>query len=183
MLNEQELQATHIMLDLETLGTEHDAMIISIGAVAFRFDAAPVPADRFFYTAVDIFSSTGSISPSTVNWWLKQSDEARAPWTNDEPKLQLSAALQNLYTWMKSFNDYNIRVWGNGANFDNVILRNALLRHHVPLPWKYTNDRCFRTMKNILPKIEATRTGTYHNALDDAIYQVNYLQMAVAKVL
>lgn len=81
MLNEQELQANHVMLDLETLGTEHDAMIISIGAVAFRFDDVPILADRFFYTAVDIERSSGSISPSTVNWWLKQSDEARAPWT------------------------------------------------------------------------------------------------------
>jgi exodeoxyribonuclease VIII len=92
-------------------------------------------------------------------------------------------ALEDFCTWVKTFNDDNLRVWGNGANFDNVILRNALDRYGYSALWKYSNDRCFRTMKNILPKIEATRAGTYHNALDDAIYQVNYLQMAVAKVL
>lgn len=65
-----------------------------------------------------------------------------------------------------------MRVWGNGAAYDNVLLRGAYQRLYMPLPWEWRNDRCFRTLRKALPHVEApTREGTAHHALDDARHQ------------
>jgi len=68
----------HIMIDLETMGTRPDAPIIAIGAVSFDVDTDWVW--RTFYVNIDLQSAVSAgakIDPSTVMWWMKQSDEAR----------------------------------------------------------------------------------------------------------
>ena len=69
----------------------------------------------------------------------------------------------------------NQGVWGNGASFDNVILANAYEALGRRAPWQFWQDRCFRTVKSMYPKLELARLGTYHNALDDAKWQTEYL--------
>lgn len=68
-----------------------------------------------------------------------------------------------------------IRVWGNGAAFDNVILASAYRRVTAGTPWQYWNDRCYRTVKALHPDVPMQRTGDHHNALDDAISQAHQL--------
>jgi inhibitor of KinA sporulation pathway (predicted exonuclease) len=41
--------------------------------------------------------------------------------------------------------------------------------------YKFWNERCYRTVKNQYPDVKLTRTGTYHNALDDARTQAEHL--------
>ena len=70
---------TEVMLDLETMGNGPDAAIVAIGAVAFDIETATI-SPRGFYVRVDLESAIGSggvMDPSTVIWWLQQSDEAR----------------------------------------------------------------------------------------------------------
>jgi len=67
-----------------------------------------------------------------------------------------------------------VRVWGNGSNFDNVILEHTYRLLNIKLAWKNQNDRCFRTLKKIYPEMKIERCGTYHNALDDAITQAKH---------
>jgi exodeoxyribonuclease VIII len=75
----------------------------------------------------------------------------------------------------------DVKIWGNGASFDNVILANAYRRNDLNIPWKYYNDRCYRTMKSLAPHIKMEREGTHHNALSDAISQANHLIRIMAK--
>ena len=58
-------------------------------------------------------------------------------------------------------------MWGNGAAFDNVLLSNAYRKLEMNQPWKFWNDRCYRTVKNIYKDVEFIRSGTHHNAVDD----------------
>ncbi len=85
-------------------------------------------------------------------------------------------AIHQLSEWISHHFDKDVvKIWGNGADFDNVILTSAYKRNDLELPWRYTNNRCYRTLKSLYPEIKLERSGTHHNALDDAISQANHL--------
>lgn len=159
----------HIMLDLETMSTEANAAIIAIIAIgAVKFDPELGVLGQEFYCTVDLASSMnrgGSVSSSTILWWLQQSDEARKKVT--EPGQDLLEALFAFRTFVGNDNPY-VCMWGNGAAFDNVVLATAYKRVGITPPWRFYNDRCYRTLKNLFPAVPMERVGTHHNALDDA---------------
>lgn len=168
----------HIMLDLETMGTGPNAAIVAIGAVEFELTKTGGQLGDSFYQCISLESAMatgGQVDAGSVLWWLKQSDAARSMFT--QPALYAYDALQQFADWMAARGDAkNLRVWGNGASFDNVILASAYRRAGAPLPWNSFNDRCYRTVKSMHPSAPAIqRTGTHHNAMDDAISQANHL--------
>lgn len=163
----------HIMLDLETMGTRPNAPIVSIGAVAF--DSTGESA--LFYRTVSLRSSVESgavIDPNTVEWWLQQSDDARAALVGDitEP---LEPCLRALGQFVATYGDDLVGVWGNGAAFDNVIIHESCRRLGMAPLWEFWKDKCYRTVKGAYPKVPLSRTGDHHNALDDARTQVAHL--------
>lgn len=157
------------MLDLETLGNKPGSVIVAIGAV--KFGGGEILDS--FYERVDAESCEAiglQMDVSTVLWWMKQSDAARNEIT--QPGGKLSEVLMRFSSWLK---DPDVEVWGNGASFDNVLLSDAYDRARLPRPWKYYNDRCYRTVKSLRPDVPLPRTGTHHNALDDAKSQALHL--------
>lgn len=169
----------NISLDLETMGQRPDAAITAIGAVEFSLEKKIL--GREFYVVVDLNSamrSGGTVDASTILWWLRQSDEARREF--EKSGLMLPQALKGFTHFLTGF--YNtsffndkVCVWGNGAAFDNVILRSAYERLDMTPPWSHKNDRCYRTVRAACPKVEFTPSGVKHNALDDAKNQARYL--------
>lgn len=162
----------HIMIDLETLGTAADAVILSIGAV--RFDPFTSAIGDTFYIPISIDSNLNAgrrIQEDTLKWWMAQSPEARAIFK--EKGVELAEALQQLNTFIRD----NDQVWGNGAAFDITLLDTAYQGMQWFTPWKFWNVRCYRTLKALpgMPKLE-DRVGVHHNALDDAISQAKHLQ-------
>lgn len=167
---------SEVMLDLETMSTGSNAAIISIGAVAFNIERNKLGPE--FYLNVDLASSVkygGAIDPSTVMWWMQQSEEARKALLKDG--VDISLALNQFSTWLDHMTDGPkiVNMWGNGAGFDNVVLASAYTRLEKKVPWNFRNDRCYRTIKNLYPNIKAPNTGVEHNALDDAKYQATHL--------
>ena len=164
---------THCMLDLETMGNGNRAAIIAIGAVIF--DESGVK-DEGFYAQVSLDSSVAhglEMDTSTVLWWLGQSDEARAAFKGNEAAWPLGQTLYEFKNWLEGF--HNVQMWGNGAAFDNTILSAAYRKCDMEQPWKFWNDRCYRTMKSLFPDVKCERFGTHHNALDDARTQAWHL--------
>lgn len=162
---------TDIMLDLETMSTKPNAAIIAIGAVAFNESGI---VDKF-YIQVRLSSCKElglDIDPNTIIWWMKQGDEARSKFFDNGSALDLISALD-------SFSEFYLKhggaIWGNGATFDNVILRSAYEAVGQDAPWPFWVDSCYRTLKNMNPFIELKRVGTHHNALDDAETQAIHL--------
>lgn len=165
----------HVMVDIETWGTGSYAAIISIGAVKFAEDKWE---DRRFHVAINPTSSMrAGLRPDadTIQWWMSPDcREALDKWLL-APKVDLAEALQAFSQW---FGPESLPTWGNGATFDNVILRNAFQLIGEPCPWAYKHDRCFRTLKNLFGSVvpEPKREGTTHDALDDAMHQANWLR-------
>lgn len=167
---------TRIMLDLETLGTAPGSAILAIGAV--KFGGGQILAE--FYRRVDLKSNLQydlKMDPSTVLWWLQQPDEARLEIIKEGS--HLAVAIGAFSQWVEVAQHREMEpgpeVWGNGASFDNVLLSVAYDRVGHTRPWKYSNDRCYRTVKNLYPDVPLPRTGTHHNALDDARSQAMHL--------
>lgn len=161
-----------IMLDLETMSTNPNAAIIAIGAVAFNQKDGVV--DRFD-VQVNLDSAMqcgGWVDGSTVMWWLKQSNEARSNFSNNDSAPHINEALNRFAEFYKK---HGGKVYGNGAMFDNAILGNAYKRAGFEIPWKFWNDMCYRTIKNMNKHIELERIGIYHNAVDDAESQALHL--------
>ena len=175
----------NVMLDLETMGKGPSAAIVTIGAVFFDPMAGELGAE--FEAHIDLRDSArfGEIDPDTVLWWLGQSDDARAALKPSGKSQRLDDALWGLYEWMvngSEGNNGNLKVWGNGASFDNVIMRNACRQTRVPPAWSYWNDRDVRTVvdmgRDLLgfdPKKDMPFEGVAHRALDDAKHQVRYV--------
>jgi len=173
---------TDIMLDLETLGTGPNGAIVAIGAVAFNARADDTPrAYQPFYMQVDAQSSIDAglrVDGSTITWWMKQSDAARQQTFGGDYKVPLHVALESFNLFVKAQSG-DISVWGNGATFDNVIIRTAYNALKIAPAWHYRDDKCYRTVVNLLPKNrrpEYVRQGVHHNAADDALTQALYLK-------
>ena len=163
-----------IMCDLETMGNGSNAAIISIGAVSFDI----LGIKEKFYSRVDLASSVragGVIDASTVLWWMEQNKKARLELTKKSPFLYES--LLAFKSWVTSIaKEEEVELWGNGATFDNVILRNSYKLVNLEAPWSFRGDRCYRTIKAMFPNIPlGENVRTVHNALDDAEYQALHL--------
>ncbi|END7991921.1 3'-5' exoribonuclease, partial [Shigella flexneri] len=61
----------HLMIDLETMGKNPDAPIISIGAIFFDPQTGDMGPE--FSKTIDLETAGGVIDRDTIKWWLKQS--------------------------------------------------------------------------------------------------------------
>ncbi len=179
--------STDVMLDLETLSSQPDAAVISIGACTFRTDGTVTPPEdrKLFCSAVDMASAQragGHIDARTVLWWLQQSDAARTAAVGGHNPPDIATALASFRSWLTAlaFEHSGLRVWGNGAGFDNVILRRAYERLGIKAPWAFHQDRCYRTLKSLRPDVALARMGTAHSALDDAVSQADHAERIFA---
>lgn len=189
---DQPIDYVHVMVDLETMGKKHNAPIVAIGAVVF--DPATGSIGESFYKVVCLESSVNwgtVIDPSTVIWWLKQPSEARSAIVNDD-----AIPLQDALLQFREFVSDNVaggskkaQVWGNGASFDNSILRYSYDCIAEDYPWEYWNDRDARTMVELGqaisfdPKTTIPFEGSRHNALADAIHQARYVSAIWQRII
>ena len=166
-----------IMVDLETLGTAPGSVILAIGAV--RFDDTKILDE--FYVNINPESCIAAglhMDVSTVMWWMGQSDEARKALVAGEA-LVLQEALAEFGKWALSIGS-NVSIpvdelWGNGSDFDNVLLAHAFAAAQLPLPWSFRTHRCYRTVRSLVHSVPFEKPAVAHNALEDARAQAKHL--------
>jgi len=180
------MNSNHVMLDLETLDTVPGGVILSIGAVYFDYETQELGEDFHKIISVKESENIGlTISVDTFVWWNKQSVEARKTLIEAEAS---STTPKEVFDEFNLFLDKGkngwkkVKLWGNGSDFDNIMLASAYEKAGVTLGWKYYNHRCHRTLKNLRPDIKIDRVGTHHNALDDAKSQAEHA-MRILKAL
>ena len=163
------------MLDTETMGTGPHAAIVSLGAVFFDERTGELGAE--FYRAIHLATAVrrgATMEPGTVMFWLGQSDAARNA-------IRFSAVdIKDALTDFNAFvtnncNPNELRVWGNSPRFDCEKLHNALVSCELPVPWKFYNERCYRTIRERNQSVEQDTHDDLHNALSDAKHQANHL--------
>lgn len=168
----------NVMLDLETFGTAPGCVVRSIGAVEFELHGA---TGKTFYENIMATSCTDvglTIDKRTAEWWSQQSKEAQEALLVDPQRLEETAK-----RFVKWFHDIGAEVvWSHGAAFDAVIWEAACRAVKGSVPWKFWNVRDTRTVFDLFEFDirDIPRDGTYHNALDDARYQVRCMAAALA---
>ncbi|WP_407903525.1 3'-5' exoribonuclease domain-containing protein [Escherichia coli] len=179
----------HLMIDLETMGTNTNAPIVVIGAVFFDPQTGEIgPVFYIVISLTDAMNTGAAPDGGTIKWWLKQSSEARAAILTDQVKLK--DALSRFREFINEYSDEKfVQVWGNGATFDNAILRTSYERLEIPCPWRYHNDRDVRTIVELGKTIDFDAKtvipfeGVRHNALDDARHQAKYVSAIWQKLI
>lgn len=176
----------HLMIDLETLGKDHDAPVLSIGAVFFNPNTGEMGHE--FHVKIEFESAclNRRIDPSTVKWWLQQSKEAQSKLFEGNAA-PVRTALVHFVEWVKSVtNTNNVKPWGNGATFDITMLESCLKTHCVEIPWKFWNIRDVRTIVDCAEPFVKRNSikfdGVQHDALDDAKHQAKYISIMWQKL-
>ncbi len=179
----------HLMIDLETMGINSNAPIVVIAAVFFDPQTGEIgPIFYVVISLVDAMDKGATPDGDVIEWWLAQSSEARSAILVNQ--IPLDDALLQLREFIdENSGEFFVRVWGNGASFDNVILRRSYERQGLPCPWRYCNDRDVRTIVDLGKAIDFdARTvipfeGVRHNALDDARHQAKQVSAIWQKLI
>lgn len=167
-----------LMIDLETMDSAPTAAVIAVGAAFFDLKTRAIGPT--FSRTIHLASSVkhgGTMDPGTVLWWLRQGDEARKAVAYGGEPIEL--VMGDFIAWCAEHcRPEDLRPWGNGASFDITIIESAIKRLGLMPPWKFWNIRCFRTVKNMYPQVEydpGEKGEGAHNALTDALFQVEHL--------
>lgn len=177
----------HIMIDIETMGNSSDSAIVSIGAV--KFDLISGEIGEKFHQLVQLQSCLDnglSVSGSTIEWWLKQSSEAKnSLFDETQERVTINEALFNLSIFIKGNEDCSPFIWANSPSFDCAILKTAYKKCCLIFPWDFRKELDVRTMVYLKPELKNTNNfkGLAHNALDDCINQINYVCEIYKKLL
>lgn len=165
-----------IMVDLESMGLQPDSAIVGVGLV--EFDLSKGLIGNSFFRAINLGDSVRrgcSIDAGTVAWWLSQTKEAQNAimWNTGS----LSHTLKEIADFMHTCGPAKeIRVWGNDPAFDNAMLAHSYWLCEMEQPWSFWNNRCVRTLRALYKHVEKDEfVGEKHNALDDAMAQVQHL--------
>lgn len=180
----------HIMVDIETLDTVQSAVVLSIGAVAFDPHTKEL-GEKFyveFTTDLKVQQRLGrTISADTVTWWMQQGAAAKQIFADPAPegvrRVSTAQGLAEFASFIARHGGKKVELWGNGADFDNIIIGSLFDTFGLVKPWSYGKNRCYRTMKRMFGEnVPLVRQGVHHNGLDDAITQAVHLQEIFACV-
>ena len=118
------------MFDIETLGVDSNAVILSLACIYFDPDSNPtykeLKESAFFVklNAKDQVERLGrKVDRDTVDWWAKQCDNVKIKSLKPSPNDVLAEdAVNMLRTWADSKNDKKCYVWARG-NLDELLYR------------------------------------------------------------
>tara|TARA_A100001011_G_scaffold160819_1_gene169217 strand:- start:1618 stop:2151 length:534 start_codon:yes stop_codon:yes gene_type:complete len=164
----------HAMIDLETLSTNPDAVILTVGGVKFDPHTNMKPYHEMYFR-VDVDSQTTQgrhVMDDTLDWWAKQPVDIREEALGDKDRV----GLDNM---IKKINKFSVGVdvfWCQGPLFDYAILQNLYTQLGHPVPWQYWQIRDSRTLFNLVPRDKNEKRVGLHNALSDCIFQAKKVQ-------
>lgn len=173
-------------IDMETLSTEHNAALLSIGAVICDFNTGQ-QVDTFYanITPESSIAAGLDVSESTKAWWAKQGQAAQDVLSVDQRPLR--DVLVDFTQWLAGHGvQYAI---GNGPRADNQWLESACKAVGMQSPIKYWGDLDMRTLTFIgthilgLDHWHNTFKGVKHNALHDAINEAEFCNAVFQKLI
>jgi len=165
----------HVMLDLETLSTRSNAVVLSAGAVTFDpVEGIVLGSKRIQFNAQKQIEDGRSVEFGTLRWWVRNDAEVIEAQFAEEEALPWRSASR-----LRSYIGDNAFVWGYGAAFDNAIIADLFRQYNVPL-WSHRNDRCMRTFTNLFdPDGVLKSQRVTHDALEDALQQVDWMMKII----
>ena len=166
---------THAMIDIETLGTEPDCVVLSVGAVKFNPFNSEEPHTRTLWrpSADEQINSGRSVLESTLEWWAKQEEHVREMTFTEEGRIPVKDFAGDLNKWLTGVD----KIWCQGPQFDMVILENLFKQFDHHRNWAFWQVQDCRTIFNMMPTDprKAIQQNA-HSADDDAFWQAVCVQ-------
>jgi hypothetical protein len=173
-----------IMIDIESLDTTPDCVILTIGAVLFdprgqgivdKIEIRPTIEDQ-----TEIYNR--SINEATLEWWGKQNPEAIEEAMGDHGRVSFKDSMEQLYKfcWNQG------KPWSHGAPFDIVVMEHAWRQLGMRIPWPFYTVRDTRTLYEVAGvslKDKKYKSSTTHRAVEDAEHQAIVVQDAYQKLI
>jgi hypothetical protein len=163
-----------INLDIETLSTQPDAVILTVGACKFDpYTQTATTADFYLRINVDEQAQLGRhIDENTVAWWGNQAADVRDEALSDNNRVSLEEFTIQLNRFVVGVSN----IWCQGPVFDIVILENLYRQLGKPVPWSYWQIRDSRTLFGAHGDPRVKGKAGLHNALEDAKSQAGAVQ-------
>ena len=116
---------THATIDLETLSTKPDAVLLTIGAIKFDPFTTDPPYSEFYYRAnVDEQTAMGRhVEEGTLEWWARQPDEIVTEALSDDDRHSVTKILKELNKYLVGVD----KIWCQGPVFDIAIKSPSLI--------------------------------------------------------
>jgi hypothetical protein len=170
-----------LMVDCETLGTDPDCVVLTIGAVIFNPKGDGVTHRFSVKPSVDEQLALGrTVSDDTMAWWANQSKAAQDEAFSDHDRVPFKEAMQQLHKFC-----WNIdQPWSHGAPFDIVLMEHCWRQNQMTAPWKFWNVRDTRTLFDVTGvNLKDGGHVTTHRAVEDAEHQAIIVQKAYKKLM
>jgi hypothetical protein len=163
----------HVMLDLETLSTRPDAVILTMGAIKFDPHSEDLGAGIHHRVDVDEQIALGRhVDDTTVDWWGRQAADVREEALSQGNRISLEKFTVELNRFIVGADC----IWAQGPVFDIVILENLYRQLGKPVPWNYWQIRDSRTIFGVFGDFRNKNKVDAHNALADCAEQARALQ-------
>tara|TARA_Y100000004_G_scaffold196483_1_gene266632 strand:- start:316 stop:858 length:543 start_codon:yes stop_codon:yes gene_type:complete len=166
---------THGMIDLETLGTTQDSVVLTIGAAKFSPFNTNEPTDKLYLKldTSDQVEKGRIIDEGTLKWWGQQDEEVRKDTFSEHDRICVEAALDTLADWFKDCS----KVWCQGPSFDFPMLGHLYRNYDKKQPWNFWLERDSRTVTGLVPEdIKSKINFAAHNAMEDVVAQCKCVQ-------
>lgn len=169
-----------VMIDLETLSIQNNAVIATIGAIKFNRYENNKKIDKMekIYIKVDHNSCIDlgmHIDKNTIDWWNNQDEKAKEEIFSKEDRIPIKNALGKLSIFLRGCEYF----WANSPNFDCIILENAYKLCNLTIPWKYYMLRDCRTIYDLGKTSLSSICTTSHNSLEDCYNQILCLKKCI----
>ena len=159
----------HVMIDIETLATTPDAVVMSVGAVKFDPHTG-TPYNKTLWRP-DIDEQTERdrhVSESTLEWWAKLPQHIQDDAFSEDSRIPVTE-------FMKELNRYCVgadKIWCQGPQFDMLILENLYIQWGHHFGWQFWQVMDCRTLFQLMP-VDPRKAiqQDLHSADADAYYQ------------
>ena len=164
----------HAMIDLETLSTNPNAVILTVGGVKFDpYTHAEPSQGMYFKVDVDSQTTTGrEVMQETIDWWGEQTKEIQDEAMGEKDRIPLEEMVKRINKWAVGVDVF----WCQGPLFDYAILQDIYKQLGHPAPWQYWQIRDSRTLFSLVPKDPNEERQEAHNALADCYFQAKKVQ-------
>ena len=167
----------HATIDIETISTRPNAVVLTIGGVKFDPMSNDDPHSKFYYR-IDVNEQTAmgrDVEEDTLKWWSTQPEEIMMDALGDDDRHSVEDTMKALNKWLVGVD----KIWCQGPVFDICILENLATDIGSHYNWKFWQIRDSRTLFGLLPKDPRKEMNfAAHNALEDAIVQSVCVQKA-----
>lgn len=172
------MKFSNVMIDFETLATVPHAVVLQLGWAFFQADPAPerhrMETGQVLFSVPHQVKQRRELNIDTWNWWLRQEPTLFRKLL--EGTFSIPEALAKFDEAWKMFADFDCKIWGNGANFDEPIMSNLYRTNGMKMPGHFSASRCVRTIKAICPLVPYVKSTTLHDGESDAIAQAQFVQ-------